>query len=231
MALVVKLCVVFVLLATVCQYCILKITTFWKFSWVSVVSVEEVQVVHDDIRDAYFDVAKLYWNVIDNIRQSGLSLVRNSNGYSFGMPLKPWYFFHCRFAMASSCTQLCLKCRGLLCSKTVASAWNYSTQLRHCTKVAILPAKILNGSSAIEGNHTTTGRQQWKQQMFCYSDLTAKHLATEAKESNDIEDLSRADVVAYKTAPIRDAVPVTESQTSFGKTFSFNIRIQFKYYF
>ncbi|XP_041811682.1 transcription termination factor 3, mitochondrial [Chelmon rostratus] len=117
--------------------------------------------------------------------------------------------------MASSCTQLCLKCRGLLCSKTVASAWSYSTQLRHCTKVAILPAKILNGSSAIEGNHTTTGRQQWKQQMFCYSDLTAKHLATEAKESNDIEDLSRADVVAYKTAPIRDAVPVTESQTSF----------------
>lgn len=54
--------------------------------------------------------------------------------------------------------------------------------------------------------------------MFCYSDLTAKHLATEVKEDKDIEELSRVQVVAYKSSllPIRDAMPVTESQVSLG---------------
>lgn len=49
--------------------------------------------------------------------------------------------------------------------------------------------------------------------MFCYSDITAKHLATEAKED---KELPRVDVVAYKSPllPVRDAVPVTESQVS-----------------
>lgn len=54
--------------------------------------------------------------------------------------------------------------------------------------------------------------------MFCYSDLTTKHLATEAKEDKDIEELSGANVVVYKSplSPIRDAVPVTESRISLG---------------
>lgn len=119
--------------------------------------------------------------------------------------------------MASSCTQLCLKCRNLLCSKSVASVWHYSTQVRHCTKVASLPTKILNGSSVIKGNHKTTqARQQWKQQMFCYSDFAVRHLATEAKEDKEIEELPRDDAVAYKSplVPITDAVPVTESPAS-----------------
>ncbi|XP_074468419.1 transcription termination factor 3, mitochondrial isoform X1 [Sebastes fasciatus] len=119
--------------------------------------------------------------------------------------------------MASSCTQLCLQCRSLLCSKTVASTCRYYTQVRHCITVTGVPTKILNGSSIIKGNQTTTqARQRWKQQMFCYSDLAAKHLATEVKEAKDVEETSRADVVAYKSPllPIRDAVPVTESQIS-----------------
>lgn len=51
--------------------------------------------------------------------------------------------------------------------------------------------------------------------MFCFSDFTAKHLSTEGK---DIEELSRADVVVYKSPllPNRDAVPVTESQMPLG---------------
>ncbi|XP_044026702.1 transcription termination factor 3, mitochondrial isoform X2 [Siniperca chuatsi] len=117
--------------------------------------------------------------------------------------------------MASSCTQLCLQCRHLLRSKKVAGTWQYSTQVRHCTTVTRVPTKVLNASSIIKGNHTTTqARQRWKQQMFCYSDLTAKHLAIESKEDKDIEELSSANVVAYKRPllPIRDAVPVTESQ-------------------
>lgn len=115
-------------------------------------------------------------------------------------------FFSCRITMAASCTQLCLHCRRLLCSTTVASTRLYSTQLRHCTTVTGLLTRILNGSPVIWGNHTTTpARQRWKQQMFCSSYSSTTH-ATEAKE------LSRADVVT-----IRDAAPVTESQISLGK--------------
>ncbi|KAM8767827.1 transcription termination factor 3, mitochondrial isoform 1-T2 [Acanthopagrus schlegelii] len=106
--------------------------------------------------------------------------------------------------MAASCAQLCLLCRRLLCSTTVANTWRYSTQLRHCATVTGLPTKILNGSPVIWGNHTTAqARQRWKQQVFCSSYFSTTHVATEAKE------LSRADV-----ATIRDAAPVTESQIS-----------------
>ncbi|XP_035537946.1 transcription termination factor 3, mitochondrial [Morone saxatilis] len=120
--------------------------------------------------------------------------------------------------MSSSFTQLCLQYRSLLFSKTVSSTWRYSTQFRHCATLTRLPTKILNGSSVIRGNRTTTqARQRWKQPMFCYRDLTARHLATEAKEHKDTEELSKSDVVVYKTPvlPIRDAeMPVTESQMS-----------------
>lgn len=145
--------------------------------------------------------------------------------------------------MASSCTQLCLQCRSLIRSKTVASTWQYSARVRHCTTVTRSPTKFLNGSLVIRGNLTATqARQRWKQQAFCYSDLTAKHLAAEAKEDKDIEELSGANVVAYKSPllPIRDAAPVTESQISLGtywfaavdhKNFSFNVRIRFKCHF
>lgn len=117
--------------------------------------------------------------------------------------------------MASSCTKLCLQCKGLLRSKTVASTWQYSSQVRHCNTVTRLPTKFLNGSSVIRGNLTAThARQQWKQQLFCYSDLTTRHLGNEAKEDKDLEQLSGAHVVAHKTPllPIRDAVLATESQ-------------------
>ncbi|XP_038581858.1 transcription termination factor 3, mitochondrial [Micropterus salmoides] len=117
--------------------------------------------------------------------------------------------------MASSCTQLCLQGRCLLRSRTVASTWQYSTQVRHCTTVTRLPTRILNGSSLIKGNHTATQvRQRWKQQMFSYSDFATKHLASDAKEDKAIEELSSANVVAYKSPllPIRDAVPMSESQ-------------------
>ncbi|XP_059205298.1 transcription termination factor 3, mitochondrial isoform X2 [Centropristis striata] len=106
--------------------------------------------------------------------------------------------------MASSCTQL-LQCRSL-CSKTVASTWQY-TQLRHCITVTKIPTQILNGSSVIKGNHTTPqARQRWKQQLSCYSDLAAKHLATKAKEDKHFEETSSAKLVAFKSplVPIRD---------------------------
>ncbi|CAB1457031.1 unnamed protein product [Pleuronectes platessa] len=67
------------------------------------------------------------------------------------------------------------------------------------------------------GSHRATqARQRWKQQMFYYSDLSAKHLATEAKEDKSTEESSRTDVVAYRSplSPIRDAVPGNENQMS-----------------
>ena len=50
--------------------------------------------------------------------------------------------------------------------------------------------------------------------MCYYSDITAKNLTTEAKEEKDIEELSTANVVVYKSPllPVRDA----ESQMSLG---------------
>ncbi|XP_018553600.1 transcription termination factor 3, mitochondrial isoform X1 [Lates calcarifer] len=121
----------------------------------------------------------------------------------------PCSFFLCRVTMASSCAQLCLKCRSLLCSKTVATTWQHSTQVRHCRTVTPVITKVLNGSSFFSGNHRTSpASQRWKQQMFCYSELSVKHLATEAKEDKFKEELSRADVVAYKS-PL---LPVNEIQ-------------------
>lgn len=79
--------------------------------------------------------------------------------------------------------------------------------------------------------------------MFCFNDFTAKHLSTEAQGGKDIEELSRADAGKCKSPllPTRDAVPVTKGQMPLGtywfgvvdhkKTFSFNIRSQFKCYF
>lgn len=125
----------------------------------------------------------------------------------------PCSFFLCRVTMASSCAQLCLKCRSLLCSKTVATTWQHSTQVRHCRTVTPVITKVLNGSSFFSGNHRTSpASQRWKQQMFCYSELSVKHLATEAKEDKFKEELSRADVVAYKS-PL---LPVNEIQMPLG---------------
>ncbi|XP_035476846.1 transcription termination factor 3, mitochondrial [Scophthalmus maximus] len=117
--------------------------------------------------------------------------------------------------MGSYYVQVCLRCRSLLCSKTTATTWNFSTQVRQCTTVTRGADKILNGSSFFRGSHRTTqARQGWKPQVFCYSDLTAKHLATESKDGKFTEELSRADVVAYKSPllPVSDAVPGSESQ-------------------
>ncbi|KAM7373189.1 hypothetical protein PAMP_008062 [Pampus punctatissimus] len=56
----------------------------------------------------------------------------------------------------------------------------------------------------------------WKQQTCYYSDFTAKHLETKAKEDKYTEELSRTDVVAYKSPllQIRDAALETDSQMS-----------------
>ncbi|XP_023267947.1 transcription termination factor 3, mitochondrial [Seriola lalandi dorsalis] len=117
--------------------------------------------------------------------------------------------------MTSSCALLCLRCRSFLCSKTGATTWQYTTQVRHCTTVTSVATKIPNGFSFFRGNHRTNqARQRWKQQMLSYSDLTARNLATEAKEDKFTEELSRTDVVAYKSPllPIRDAVSLKEIQ-------------------
>ncbi|XP_071356542.1 transcription termination factor 3, mitochondrial [Trachinotus anak] len=117
--------------------------------------------------------------------------------------------------MTSSCAQLCLRCRSLLCPKTLATTWQYSTPVRHCTTVTNVAIKIPSGFSFFMGTHRTNQtRQRWKKQMIGYGELTAKHLATDAKEDKFTEELSRTDVVAYKSPllPIRDAGPLNESQ-------------------
>lgn len=131
------------------------------------------------------------------------------------------YIFFFRINMASSCTQLSLQCRRLLCSKAVACARWYCTQFSYCSADTMLPTKILNGSSASRGTHTMTWtRPRWKPQMVCFSDFTtAKHLSTGAEEGKD--ELSRTHAVLHKSPllPIRDAALVTESQMPLGSYF------------
>lgn len=159
------------------------------------------------------------WSTLISAYQTGgLYLSRdNSNSY-YAQRLKHHTFlFFCRISMATSCAHLCLQCRSLLCSKKVASTWQYYTHVRHCIRVTQVPTKILDGSSIVKGTHKTNpAKQMQKQQVFCYSDFAAKHLATGAEENKDVEETSCADVVAFKSPmlPIRDAV--LESQVSLG---------------
>ncbi|XP_023118775.2 transcription termination factor 3, mitochondrial isoform X2 [Amphiprion ocellaris] len=118
--------------------------------------------------------------------------------------------------MASTCAQLCLRCRSHLCSKTLTSMGKYYAQVRHCNTVTKVLTKISNGLF-MWGNHTTLQTSlRWKQHMCYYSDLTAKYLMSEAKEDKHTEDLVRTDVVCpAPLLPTRDVVLMTENQVSF----------------
>lgn len=133
-------------------------------------------------------------------------------------PNMVYMFYLCRVAMTSSCTQLCLRCRNLLCSRTVATIWQYTAQVRHCTTVNAA-SKIPHGFLIFRGNHRTEQlRQRWKQQIIRYSDSTAKHLAAHAKEDRNTVQLSMSDVVAQESRllPVKDAVSLNESQMPLG---------------
>uniref|UniRef100_A0A3Q3XLV7 Transcription termination factor 3, mitochondrial n=1 Tax=Mola mola TaxID=94237 RepID=A0A3Q3XLV7_MOLML len=116
--------------------------------------------------------------------------------------------------MALSCTQQCLRCRNLLFSKTLASAWQYSTQLGYFTTEASLPTKIIHASSIIRGSHIKTkAKHKWTQQILCFNNFTAKHMSTEPTGRQDVEELSKADISHESSLlPIIDAGPATKSQ-------------------
>lgn len=132
----------------------------------------------------------------------------------------PVFFFLQNIVMASSCTQICLQCRRLLFSRTTVCVWRSSTQLGHCYSSASSTAKFPNRSLVARGNLTTTPpREKWKQQLFCVSGLSVKHLSIEAEGVKDREELSRGDIVAYKSplSPVRDVDPANQSQMSLGE--------------
>ncbi|XP_017277629.1 transcription termination factor 3, mitochondrial [Kryptolebias marmoratus] len=114
--------------------------------------------------------------------------------------------------MSSACAQLCLRCRGFLCSKT-------STRL-HYIQPQICIIRTANSASVSNGLFTnrkltaTQIRQRLKQHMCYYNDLTAKHLTTEAKENKHAEILTRTDDAEYSPAllPTTDALPVPENK-------------------
>ncbi|XP_034016532.1 transcription termination factor 3, mitochondrial [Thalassophryne amazonica] len=116
--------------------------------------------------------------------------------------------------MASSCAQLCLRCRSLLCSKTAGVTWQYSTQVRHCTSVTGGLTQIFAGSLFISGrNKRPQCSQRWKQQTCFYSDLTGRSVVPGAHEN---KELTKTDAVAHRSPPLQfeDAVPLTESHVS-----------------
>lgn len=120
--------------------------------------------------------------------------------------------------MASSCVQLCLRCRSLHWAKTVPRAWQHCTQLQNSTKVIRVPTRIINVRSSVRRNYTTTNVGQiWKHQMLYHNDLTAKHLSTKATDDKYTEEQSKVNVVTYNSplAPITDP-NVTQNQIPVG---------------
>lgn len=120
-----------------------------------------------------------------------------------------------RISMALPSMQLCLQCRRFLLSKPVASGWLY-----HAT-VSNSSAKVLHGSLVVRWTHKTTRtRHQWMQQILCFSGFAVRHLSTDTKGKEGVEELSITDVVSYKSPllPVREAVPV--SQVPLGKYWS-----------
>lgn len=118
--------------------------------------------------------------------------------------------------MASPCAQICLGCRNLLFTKSLGLTWLCSSHISHCSAVTTV---TVNGPSFVRDNHTSaTVRQRWKHQIFCHSDITSRHLTTEATEDKCTQVFSKNNVVAYKSPlfPVRDTVSVTESQMSLG---------------
>lgn len=133
--------------------------------------------------------------------------------------------------MASSCAQMCLQCRRLLFSRTTVCAW-VSTQFGHCSSSTwTTTTKFLNRSLILRGSLTAAqAKEKWSQGLFCFSDLTAKHLSEGVKDS---EELSRANVAAYHSplSPVTHANPSDQSQMSLGVSYlSFNIKISFSNY-
>lgn len=116
--------------------------------------------------------------------------------------------------MASSCMQLCLQCRRFLLSKPVASAWHY------CCPASGAPTNVVNTSAIVRWSHKTTWTQQRLiRQILFFNDFAVKHLSTDTKGKNGIEELSITDVVSYKSPllPVKDAVPSSFNQMSLGK--------------
>nr|XP_020487369.1 transcription termination factor 3, mitochondrial [Labrus bergylta] len=120
--------------------------------------------------------------------------------------------------MASFCAKLCLQCRSLPFSKTVARTWKCFPPAHHCTAYTRIPVKCLHGFAVISEDEKkpSQARLRWKQHILRNCNFSTEHRATEVKENKETEELSKASVVAYKNPllPIRDALPVTESQMS-----------------
>lgn len=111
--------------------------------------------------------------------------------------------------MASSCMQLCLQCRRFLLLKPVASAWHSS------------PTKVVNASTIVRWSHKTTWTRRRMQQILFFNDFAVKHLSTDSKGKKGIDELSMTDV-SYKSPllPVKDAVPSSFNQMSFGTFWS-----------
>lgn len=104
--------------------------------------------------------------------------------------------------MASSCMQLCLKCRRFLLLKPVTSARQY------CSTASGSPTKVVNASLVVRWSHKTTSTQQrWTQHILFFNDFAVRHLSTDTKGKKGIEELSITDVVSYKSPllPVKDA--------------------------
>lgn len=110
-----------------------------------------------------------------------------------------------RVTMSSTCAQLCLRCIGVLCSKT-------STRL-HCLQfqhrfIRTASSASVNRGVFTNGSLRTQPKQKFKQQMCYYNNCTAKYLTTDAKE-NKYESLAKTDSSEYSPA----LLPTTRTAT------------------
>ncbi|XP_029022519.1 transcription termination factor 3, mitochondrial isoform X2 [Betta splendens] len=103
--------------------------------------------------------------------------------------------------MASSCAQLCVRCRTL-CQKSLTVTRQASVQFGHSFTVIWTYNRVGNACLPIRGNHTAAeARKRWKHQMSSHTELTLDHFSTDATEEKHKECL----------VPISDNVPETQN--------------------
>lgn len=120
-----------------------------------------------------------------------------------------------RISMSSICAQLCLRCIGVLCTKTSTRHFIQSQHhvIRTASSASVSSRFFTNGSLT-----ATQSRQRFKRQMCYYNDSTAKYLTTEAKE-NKYEGLAKTDSPELSPALLltTNTLPMPENWICLGR--------------
>ncbi|CAN9504021.1 unnamed protein product [Ophioblennius macclurei] len=118
--------------------------------------------------------------------------------------------------MASTCAQLCLRCRSPACTKAWTSTWKIYSQVQRCISTIRVPTNISPGLSMSRDQKANQSRLRWKQKMCYYNDIMVKYLTSEATGKKQTDELSRSDAVVLQNPllPNKEAFLATQNHIS-----------------